>query len=124
MNRAAMLGRPRFRTGDYLVTRTAAPTLAAGVEVPGSTTTFQTGDASLQPASGATLQVRPEGIHAQDVRDLWTTAALQVAPVPDRLTIAHEVSGVAEIWIVFQVRPWTGMGGQHFIASLARQATP
>jgi hypothetical protein len=118
MNRAAMLARPRFRTGDYLVTRRGTPSFVDGIQIEAEPETFQTGDASLQPASDHTLRVLPEGIHADGVRDLWTTAALRAVPTPDVLTIDGEP------WAVFSVRTWSGLGGTHYIVGVARQVTP
>lgn len=119
MNRAAMLGRPRFKTGDYTVTRRAAPTYDAdGVLVPATATTFKTGDASLQPASAETLKVLPEGMHAEGAADLWTTAELRAVPVADVVTIGTEA------WTVVRVRKHDGMGGTHYVVGLARSKTP
>jgi hypothetical protein len=118
VNRAAMLANPRFRTGDYTVTRTAEPTWTAGVKVAGATTTFTTGDASLQPASQATLKVLPEGTHAAGAADLWTTTALRAQPVADVVTID------SESWRVVRVEKHVGMGGTHYIVGLARSKTP
>lgn len=121
MNRAAMLGQPRFRTGDYLITRTAAPTYDAdGVLVPGATSTFTTGDASLQPPTGAALKVLPEGLHAEITAVLYTTAALQLDPVPDLVTVPS--GPLAGGLRVVAIAPWVGMGDTHYVVGLARKA--
>lgn len=113
-----MLSDPDFKTGDYTVTRRAAPSFSAGEAVAGSTSTFTTGDASLQPASAQTLKVLPEGVHAEGVADLWTTTELRAVPVPDVVTIGGEA------WRVIRVQTHTGMGGTHYVVGLARGATP
>ena len=118
MNRARMLASPRFRTGNYTVTRRAAPTFTSGEAVAGAVTTFKTGDASLQPATAATLRVLPEGVHADGAADLWTTAELRAVPVPDTVTVG------AEAWKVVRVEKHTGMGGTHYVVGLARSVTP
>ena len=118
MKPAALLR--RFGTGDYTVTRRASPVFDAdGVASAGSSSSFKTGHACLQPASGRTLQVAPEGLHGQDLRDLWTTVELRATPVPDVVTIGGEA------WAVFHVEAWPGLHGKpHWLASLSRQVTP
>lgn len=118
MNRAGMLSNPRFRTGDYAVTRRGTPGMVDGEAQAPATSALTTGDASLQPASGETLKLAPEGAHTEDLRDLWTTTALRSRPVPDVVTIDGEA------WVVFSVRPWAGMGGTHYIVGLSRRVTP
>lgn len=119
MNPARLLANPRFKTGDYTVTRRAAPTFDAdGIAVAGAGTTFKTGPANLQPAGGATLKVAPEGLHSEDLRELWTTVELRARPVPDVVTIAGEP------WAVFHVETWAGLGGTHYVAALSRQVVP
>jgi hypothetical protein len=114
-----MLSNPRFKTGDYTVTRRAAPTYDAdGVLVPASSSTFTTGDASLQPASAETLEVLPEGVHAEGAADLWTTTELTAEPVPDVVTIDSAP------WMVVRVKKHVGMGGTHYVVGLARSKTP
>lgn len=113
-----MLADPDFRTGDYTVTRRAAPTYAEGVPVAGATSTFTTGWASLQPVEGRDLANLPEGIHATDSRKLFTTAVLRVTPVPDVLTIEGEA------WRVVGFDPWSAFGDYHQIAYVARGVAP
>ena len=84
----------------------------------GAASTFSTGAASLQPLEGADLQLVPEGIHASNTQLLWTTATLQLVPVPDLVAIGSET------WRVVGFKTWVGFGGTHQIAILARGATP
>lgn len=113
-----MLSDPDFKTGDYTVTRTAAPTFTAGVAVAGATSTITTGDASLQPVEGADLKLLPEGLHAANAALLYTTALLRLVPVPDQISIGSET------WRVVGFKTWVGFGGTHQIAIVARSATP
>lgn len=118
MNRAAMLANPRYRTGDYAVTRRGAPGLIDGVAQEPAESTFTTGDASLQAASGDTLKLAPEGSSTDNLRDLWTTTLLRTVPIPDVVTVG------VEPWVVFNVKDFTGLGGVHYIVSLSRGVTP
>jgi hypothetical protein len=121
VNRAGMLSNPRFKTGDYTVTRRAAPTYDSdGKLVPATPSSFTTGDASLQPPTGAALRVLPEGLHAEITAVLYTTAALQIEPVPDVVTVASGplAGGLA----VVAIAPWPGMGDTHYVVGLARKA--
>lgn len=121
MNRASMLSRPRFRTGDYTVTRHAAPTYdSAGVLVPATPSTFATGDASLQPPTGATLRVFAEGLHATIEAVLYTSTALRIEPVPDLVTVPS--GPLAGSLAVVAIAPWPGMGDTHYVVGLARKA--
>lgn len=119
-----LLADPDFRTGDYVVTRRAAPTFTDGVADAFTTTTLTTGWASLQPMEGADLVALGEGFHASDTRRLFTTAALRLVPVPDLLTIANPDTGTDETWRVVGFDPHTGLGGSHRVVYLARGATP
>lgn len=118
MSLTSILNRPGFKTGDYTVTRRAAPTLdASGAAVAGATSTFTTGPASLQPLRGRELRAVPDGVNATDTRRLMTTAALVVLPVPDEVTIDGEP------WQVFTVDgPWVAFGGTHYNAMLVRKS--
>jgi hypothetical protein len=116
-----MLSDPDFKTGDYTVTRRAAATWSSGEATSGATSTFTTGNASLQPASAETLAVAPEGAHATGVADLWTTTELRT--VTDA-TPADIVTIGTEAWRVVRVAKHVGMGGTHYIVGLARGTTP
>lgn len=116
---AAMLSDPDFRTGDYLVTRRGQPTYLDGILQPAEPATFQTGDASLQPANGATLKVLPEASHAECAMVLYTSADLRCEPVPDVVTI--EDAPFAGDWAVVAVAPWFGFGESFRVVGLARQ---
>lgn len=112
---------PDIRTGDYLVTRRGAPQFFDGVEQPGEVSTFRTGDASFQPASGQQLRQIPEGLRTDSVAQLWCRAEVRVEPVPDVVTIeGHPHAAWNRDWRVYQVTPWVGHGSQHWIAYLAR----
>lgn len=116
-----MLSDPDFKTGDYTVSRHGAPTYdAAGVLVPATPSSFTTGDASLQPPTGAALKVLPEGFHAEITAVLYTTAALRIEPMPDLVTVAS--GPLAGSLAVVAIAPWPGMGGTHYVVGLARKA--
>ena len=69
----------RFGTGTYQVTRPAIGTWVDGHYVnEGAPSTFPI-DASVQPMSGRDLRDLPEGMHAEDVRRLWTRTELRTA---------------------------------------------
>lgn len=102
---------PDFVTGDYTVTRQGAPTVTAGVDLPGATSTLQTGAAALHPSTIA-LEMLPEGHHVKGAWVLFTTTALLMEPVPDKLATPHGTLAVAD------VRPWTGHGGTFYVVGL------
>lgn len=112
---------PDIRTGDYLVRRQDASQFFDGVESPGEVSTFQTGDASFQPASGQQLRLLPEGVRSDSAAQLWCRPRLQVEPVSDIVTIAgHPHTEWNGDWRVYQVVPWVGHGASHWIAYLAK----
>lgn len=112
---------PDLRTGDYLVTRPAVPEFHDGVPFTGDPTTFQTGDASLQPASGEQLKVLPEGVRADSAAQMWCRPMLRAKPVPDVVTVTgHPFEDWNGDWLVYQVVPWVGHGAAHCIAYLSR----
>lgn len=112
---------PDIRTGDYLVTRRGAPQFFDGVKYEGESSTFQTGAASFQPASGQQLRLLPEGLRSDSVAQIWCRAALRVEPEPDIVTIVgHPHDPWNCDWRVYQVVPWVGHGSQHWIAYLSR----
>ena len=118
-----ILNDPDFRTGDpvfgYVVTRATAPTVTDGIAAAGATSTFRTGPAILRPLNGREMQALPEGYHAEDVRNLITTADLRtldhVTGVP-----ADTVTIDGEAWTVFRVATTTAFGGTHRHAFVAR----
>lgn len=113
MTLASILSRPGFKTGDYLVTRTAAPTLdASGAAVAGSTSTFQTGDAIRRPLRGRELKMVPDGVHVINTCKLITSVVLLVVPVPDKVTIGSEV------WEVFALLEPEGFEGDAFYKAM------
>jgi hypothetical protein len=68
----------RFGTGSYQVTRPAIGTWVDGHYVnEGAPSTFPI-DASVQP-DGVDLRDVPEGMRAEDVRELWTKVELRTA---------------------------------------------
>lgn len=112
---------PDFRTGDYLVTRPSTPEFSDGVAFAGSPTTFQTGDASFQPASGQQLKVLPEGVRADSAAQIWCRPMLRVEPLPDVVTITgHPLAEWNGPWRVYQATPHVGHGGSHCVAYLSR----
>lgn len=112
---------PEIRTGDYLVTRPAEPEFFDGVAFAGPPATFQTGDASLQPASGQQLRVLPEGVRADSAAQLWCKVQLRARPLPDVVTVTgHPCPDWNSDWLVYQVVPWVGHGSAHCIAYLSR----
>lgn len=69
-------------SGTYTVARpTAATSLVEGRRVAPATTTF-TVVASVQPASGRSIDRLPEGLRARESKDVWTATRLQPA-IPD-----------------------------------------
>lgn len=117
-----MLADPDFRTGDYTVTRTAAPSWLAGVKVAGATSTLTTGDASLQALDGADRKVLAEGVHVTNMRKLYTTFAFQLEPA-DTIAVASPPID-AGTWLAVGVEHHTGMGGTHYVVYLAKQGIP
>lgn len=108
---------PDFVTGDYTVTRAAAPTYVANLPVPGSTSTLATGPAALHPA-GLVLKMLPEGHHVQGSWILCSTVALLLEPVPDLVATEHGDMRVVD------VRPWTGHGATFYLVGLDKAGLP
>lgn len=120
----SVLGDPDIGNGSFLVTRASPPQFFDGVEFAQPSTTFQTGIASLQPASGRQLRVLPEGLRADHVAALLTTADLRVEPVPDVVRVLGtehpSLGSFAGRWRVYQVQTLAAHGSGHTLAYLAR----
>lgn len=107
----------RFATGTYTRTRTAAGATVDGRYTEGATATASV-VGSLQPPTGQDLKSLPEGRHADGTLVFYTTSALLVTPIPDRLTIDGEQ------WEVFRVERWQAFGDTHYRAWLSRLPVP
>jgi hypothetical protein len=84
--------------------------------VVGATSTFSIA-ASVQPYNGGILRVLPEGLHAEDVRHVFTETELRVRPQPDRIAIGTDT------FVAFAVEPYVGLGASYYIAHVARQVS-
>lgn len=117
MSLAGIIRRLGFKTGDYTVTRTAASTDDGnGRRVAGATSTL-TITASVQPYNGGILRVLPEGIHAEDVRHVFTETEIKLRPQPDRIALGTDT------FVAFAVEPYVGLGASYYIAHVARQVS-
>lgn len=110
-----------FKTGDYDVTRRAAATIANGLAVPGSTSTFEI-EASIQPITGATIEGAPEGRRPQEMRVVYTTTELRT--VDDASGVdADLIDYKGETWEVIATEIWPNLSGGEFCrAFIARVA--
>lgn len=108
--------------GALTVTRTAVGSLSQGRYTPGATSNIGI-VALIQPISGRDLRALPDGLHASDVRALFTTTPLKNL---DPTTGAGDTVAIAgETYRVFNVEgPWTLGGSTHYRVLVARQVVP
>src|SRR5688572_25549865 len=106
-----------FASGTYTVTRGVAGTTTNGRYTAGATSTF-TITATIQPATGRDLKLLAAGNHGEEMLTVYATTALQCGPVPDVVTYS------GESWKTVNVRRWEAFGGTHYVALIARMATP
>ncbi len=109
-----------FKTGTYVVTRTAAATPTNGVYGSGAATTLSI-DASIQPASGRELRVLAEAQRGEETRVVYTRTELKTRSPgfePDVITIS------GESWTVFRVELFGIISGGHCRAYIARTVVP
>ena len=104
--------------GGYPVTRRAAASFGStGLVVSGGTSSL-TVDACVQPLTGRTDVVLPEGVHVNDVRVIDTAVPMQANP-SDLITIAGEP------FAVFRVDgPVNFNGGTRYTSYASRQVYP
>ena len=116
---------------NLLVTRTAQGTLTSGVYTPGATSTF-TIIACVEPAynqsrviGGADLGSKVDGMHANDVRVIYTTTLLQVvapATAAGGATQPDVITGLENAaWTVARVERWQLNQDTHFRVILTKQ---
>lgn len=117
MSLARIIRKLGFKTGTYTVTRIAASTHDGyGRAVAGATSTISI-IASVQPYNGGILRVLPEGIHADDVRHVFTETEIKVRPRPDAITLGSDT------FVAFAVEPYVGLGASYYVAHVARQVS-
>jgi hypothetical protein len=86
------------------ISRQAAPTLDHGrVASPGAVTTLSI-LASVQPMPTSELLLMPEGMRARGVKKVFTNAALQELPVPDRFDY------LGATWEIMTISDWQDLG--------------
>ncbi len=101
----------------YSVARTARGSITNGNYSSGAGTTVSI-TAMVQPVSGDRLRVMPEGLHAEDVKivfsldELYTTGPAYEA---DKITIEGTQ------WIVFAVERWSAWGHTHWEAQVSNK---
>ena len=101
----------------YTVTRRATGAYVAGIWTDGASSTF-TITAYVEPASGRDLKTLTEGQRTEDARTVYTETELRAtAGGPDSISIGGEA------YEVVKVETFTGLGGTHYRAVCARQAT-
>jgi hypothetical protein len=67
----------------------------------------------MQPLSGREIDRLPEGLHARELRALWTTGALQV-PDSDAQTQGDHVTDVSGVvWEVVRAEEWSALGSPY-----------
>lgn len=100
----------------YVITRGAAGAMSSqGEWVAGTTSTF-TIDACIQPGQGKRIEPLPEGVNVDDVIEIDTSTALQVAPVPDHINYN------STDYTIYRVDgPRNLDGGANYTAYAARQ---
>ena len=118
-----VIGRSGFAyPSTVTVTRTSAGTTDGyGRYVPGATSTFTLSPVGIVPA-GSSLDVKPDGYSAMDMRVLYTTTQLVKLPTPDRVTIAGADGG--EFAVVHVDGPYTGFDGTHWVVRVSRVTNP
>lgn len=107
----------RQRTGTYRFT--AGPTFinVDGVMVPGAAGAYFDADANVQPASGKTMRMLPEGTLADDVRDVWVATLETITPSeavqPDGSggRRGHSVTVDGVVYEVVRAKDWRANGG-------------
>lgn len=116
----------RFSTQDadgspsgYVVTRSTGPSIDAnGNVVDGTFSTFNL-IACVQPFSGRSLRILPEGTRSDDARVIDAAVPLLVTPIPDHIVI------LGEDYAVFKCDgPTTINGFSLYTSYAARQVNP
>lgn len=109
-------------TGTYTITRTTPGTYDThGKLIPGTTTTIPGVVAIVQPVSGRQLRDVPEGQRSNEMMMICTETELMPRTderAGDRITLKGEV------WTVVRAKEHTGLGGRHWRAYAAREASP
>jgi hypothetical protein len=114
---SALTGVIATHGSSYTVTRRATGAYASGIWVDGATSTI-TIRAHVQPVTGRDLKTLPEGQRTEDARIVYTTTELKAtAGGPDSIAIGGEA------YEVIKVETWSGLGGTHYRAVVARVAT-
>ena len=97
-----------LQSGSYVVTRPNATTLLNGRRVEPTTTTFDI-TASVQPASGRSIQGLPEGLRSSESMDVFTATELRQAR-PDASVEGDRISIDGAVFEVVNVKRWNKLG--------------
>jgi hypothetical protein len=109
-----------FCTGEYTITRRAAPTWTDGIKVDGAVTTIADVPMSVQPVKRS-MRAPAEGQHTEVTHIAYSQAEL----IPRSPAYAGDlVSHNGESFLVIGSKRWEAFGDVHWVADLARQVTP
>lgn len=104
-------------TGSYVFTPGPTFTNVDGLMVPSASGPSFTVVANVQPASGKTLRLLPEGTLADDVRDMWVATTVDITPSVARQPDGsggqrgHTVVVDGVTYEVVRAKDWRANGG-------------
>ena len=104
---------------EYTVTRLATGTLVKGKYTDGAPATFPI-IAFWEPLTGSELEDTAEGRRGNELRTVYTETELRDGRtgVPDSIEIDNEP------WTVIKAEKFSGLGGTHYRAAVARTSSP